>query len=132
MPLHIDSNREGQMLPKYVRKYVWGDGRDRSGIEVDDYVDLGNLMEDKLLKPEGQVCPNTDCHLDQRWRGFRGLACPECATKLVVACRMCDSPATEDLDDGVTACDDHIGFQTPTKSKYDNKRGKYDLPRMFR
>lgn len=44
MPLHIDSNREEQMLPKFVGKYVWGDGRDRSGVTLDDYVDLGDYQ----------------------------------------------------------------------------------------
>lgn len=43
----------------------------------------------------GQVCPNGftpegDCHIDQRFEGFDGLACPHCACELVLACSRCD------------------------------------------
>lgn len=57
-------------------------------------------------RPPGQVCLNSDCHLDQRWEGFHGLACPECATRLVVACSRCDSPATEEIGD-TPFCESH-------------------------
>lgn len=58
MPLHKGSNREGQMLPKYARRYgseqysVWGDGRDRSGVTLDDYVDLGGLSGLRRVRTE--------------------------------------------------------------------------------
>lgn len=55
---------------------------------------------------EGQVCPNEECHIDQRFRGFWGLACPECACRLVVACAKCDSGAVEEID-GSARCSDH-------------------------
>ena len=57
--------------------------------------------------PEGQVCPNPECHIDQRFKGFCGLACPECATRLVVACSECDSGAVEEVA-GSPYCSDHV------------------------
>ncbi len=62
---------------------------------------------DGTERPPGQVCPNPDCHIDQRWEGFRGLACPECGTKLAVACEKCDSGAVERVD-GSPRCSEHV------------------------
>jgi len=66
----------------------------------------GNSLNERS-RPAGQVCPNPDCHIDQRWEGFNGLACPECATRLVVACSLCDSGAVERNEDGEPLCSDH-------------------------
>lgn len=46
MPMHKDSRRENRILPKYVGKYVWKDGRNRSGVTVEDYVDVDPDKED--------------------------------------------------------------------------------------
>lgn len=71
--------------------------------------------------PDGQVCPNPDCNIDQRFKGFRGYACPECAALLVVACSKCDSGAIEEHD-GTPFCSEHI-----PKMDADGDTGKTDI-----
>ena len=71
-------------------------------------------MKSELLS-EGQVCPggqskDHDCHIDQRWEGFRGFACPHCACRLVVACRYCNRGAIGDDLNGLAVCEDHKGL----------------------
>jgi nucleoside 2-deoxyribosyltransferase len=68
--------------------------------------------EVKDQREPGQICPNPECSVDQRFKGHRGFVCPECAVKLVVACSMCNSGAVEEVG-GSPRCSDHVDTVVP-------------------
>ncbi|MDS0258588.1 hypothetical protein NDI56_04075 [Haloarcula sp. S1CR25-12] len=93
---------------KLIKQERWSLKSDIGESDADDppVVTDGGQCADRTDRCEGQVCPNDDCNIDQRFPGFHGFCCPECACRLVVACSRCDSGAVEEID-GSPVCPNH-------------------------
>lgn len=104
--------------------------RDQTCPGCGDYLGYGSAARSSTGtdRPEGQVCPNPGCEIDQRWEGFRGHACPECGSKLVVACSCCDSGAVYEDEEETPYCSDHDPRKVATDGGTDEDDTTRDAP----